>query len=157
MKTKLSVTFLITLLFISCSGDKNYIPQSFFELELDRKLIGDEAKEFVDKLHFQDVATMQNEVGFYSGEKGKALIYITYYQTDKEAEIDFVKMTEKISPENSVFIGGEYFEAKGYNVYKCFGMGQTHYVFYHENLLFWLSAETVWAEEFLNEYLEFIK
>ena len=65
-------------------------------------------------------------------------------------------MVEKISPENSVFIGGESFELNDTKVYRYLGMGQTHFVFADDKALVWLSAETIWGEKFLSEYLSFL-
>jgi hypothetical protein len=66
-------------------------------------------------------------------------------------------MTEKISPENSVFIGGEYLDIEGKQVYRCFGMGQTHFVFAHQKELFWISVNTVIGKDVLTAYLDYIK
>lgn len=158
MKFQSRFTLLFVLLFtlISCSQNKNYLPDNFFGLTLTRKLTGDDAKSFVDKLHFQNVATTSNEIGFYKGEKGEAIIYISYYESKEKAFEDEIRMTKKISPENSAFIMGSYIEINERKIYRTFGMGQTHYVFTHYNSLFWLSVETVGAEKFLEEYLNFL-
>lgn len=65
-------------------------------------------------------------------------------------------MTEKISPENSVFVGGQTIDIDGKQVYRCFGMGQTHFVFAHKKQLIWISVNTVVANEFLSEYLNYL-
>ncbi len=160
MNTRLLKIFLtnISLIFIaaSCSTNTIYLPDEFFELKLTRKLTGDDAKDFVNKLHFQKVTDLENEIGFYEGGKGKALIYITYYPSEKEALSDEKKMTEKISPQNSVFIGGEYFELDGKSIYRTFGMGQSHYVFTKDNALLWVSVDSIWGKEFLEKYLDYL-
>ena len=61
---------LIVVFFISCSLNSNYLPEDFFGLQLTKKLTGKEAKEFVNNLHFQSVADLENEIGFYDGEAG---------------------------------------------------------------------------------------
>jgi hypothetical protein len=148
---------LISILFASCSTNKDYLPEEFWGLKLNRKLTGNEAKDFVDRLHFQNVATEKNEIGFYTGAVGNAIIYLTYYSNEKTAEEDFRKMAEKISPENSVFVNGKFETVDGNQVYSCVGMGQVHYVFYHKNLLFWLSADPNFSRQFFEEYLSFVK
>jgi hypothetical protein len=140
-----------------CSPSKDYLPETLGDQTLSKRITGEEAKEFVDNLHFQKVAAERNEIGFYEGERGPATIYITYYGSSDNAEADYQKMTEKISPENSVFIGGEYLDIEGKQVYRCFGMGQTHFVFAHQKELFWISVNTVIGKDVLTAYLDYIK
>ncbi len=51
-------------------------------------------------------------------------------------------MTNKISPENSIFIYPEFFDYEGNKIYKCFGMGMTHFVFPLNKSLYWISVDT---------------
>ncbi len=155
MKNKL-LFFLITILFLSCSANRDYLPEDFWGMKLKRKLTGKEAKDFVDKLHFQSVATEKNEVGFYSGAVGNATVYITYYSDDKAAYQDFRKMTQKISPDNSMFVRGAYHNINNKQIYSCMGLGQVHYVFAHNNLLFWISADPNFSRNFLDEYMKLV-
>lgn len=121
-----------------------------------KKLAGREATEFINNLHFQAVAAEKNEIGFYEGESGPAIIYVSYYTSNETAAAEGKRMSEKISPENSVFIGGEYLEVSGKAVYRCFGMGQTHFVFTHQKALFWMSVNTMKAKAILAAYLEYL-
>ncbi|MBI5662575.1 MAG: hypothetical protein HZC46_10560 [Ignavibacterium album] len=155
MKNK-PLVLLVLFLLISCSANRDYLPEDFWGMKLKRKLTGKEAKDFVDKLHFQNVATEKNEVGFYSGSVGNAAIYITYYSDDKAAYHDFRKMTQKITPENSMFVRGTYHNINNKQIYSCMGLGQVHYVFAHENLLFWVSADPNFSRNFLDEYMKFV-
>jgi len=147
----------IILLATSCSKKPDIFPENFFNLKLTQKMTGDEAASFVNRLHFDSVTSEKNEIGFYRGSKGNAVIYVTYYENEKSALDSFVKMTQKISPENSVFIKGSLIKISGKRIYRTFGMGQTHYVFTSGNKLFWISAETIWAINFLNDYLNFLE
>jgi hypothetical protein len=147
---------LFGLLFFSCSAEVNFLPDEFFDLSLTKKLNGEEAKEFVNKLHFESVTETENEIGFYEGDGGTALIYITHYNIKETVEVDYKLMTEKISPENSVFIGSEYLMLKEKEVFRCFGMGQSHYVFYLGRELFWISVDTHFGKKFVQRYIEFL-
>ena len=150
--------FLLVVIFlISCSLNSNYLHEELFGLQLTKKLTGKDAKEFVNNLHFQSVTDLENEIGFYDGERGAALIYITHYNKKDDAEEDYKRMTEKISPENSVFIKPEYFQLNGMEIYRCFGMGQSHYVFPYNKELFWISVDTHFGKKFVEEYLIHIK
>lgn len=153
-KTFFIVIFIMVL--ASCGGSPEYLPKKFFGLEQSRLLKVEEAEKYVDKLHIEKVAGETNKIGFYEGEKGKAVIYVTFYDDVVKPKQDETKMTEKISPENSAFVGGEYIEIRNEKIYRCYGMGQTHFVFSHQHTLLWISAETHWAQEFLQEYLDYI-
>ena len=151
------ITILILgLLFLSCSPEVNFLPDEFFGLSLTKKMVGNEAKEFVNKLHFEPVTETKNEIGFYESKKGSALIYITHYNNNGDAKADYKLMTEKISPQNSVFIGAEYLMLNEKEVYRCFGMGQSHYVFYLGKELFWISVDTHFGKEYVKRYIDYL-
>jgi hypothetical protein len=60
---------------------------------------------------------------------------------------EYVKMVNKISPENSVFINPEFVDIGGKDIYRCFGMGQSHYVFANGKELYWISVDTNHRQE----------
>lgn len=146
----------LSVLFFSCTTHRDYLPKELWGMKLQRKLTGKEAKDFVDKLHFQNLATEKNEVGFYKGQVGNAAVYITYYSDEKNAYQDFRRMTAKILPENSMFVRGTYHNINNKQVYSCMGFGQVHYVFPHKNLLFWVSADPGLSRNFLDEYMKLV-
>ena len=156
LKTLAVVTILFFFGIIGCSKQKDYFPEVIKEQKLAKRMSGEEAKSFVDHLHTQKVAADKNEIGIYEGDRGKTTIYVSYYNSSQEAEEEGRKMTEKISPENSVFVGGQNIDIDGKRVYRCFGMGQTHFVFAHKKQLIWISVNTVVANEFLSEYLNYL-
>jgi hypothetical protein len=87
IRTMKNILFVILLILfsVSCSTEKNLLPEEFFGLKLQKKLTGIEAKRFVDELHFQEVAPEKNEIGFYDSQAGKAVFYITYYKDETSA------------------------------------------------------------------------
>ena len=150
------IIILFSLALIFCDRAADYLPEQFAGMERSNYLSGPAAKQFVDKMHHKSVTPENNEIGFYTGENGKATIYITHYLSNDEARAEYEKMIEKISPENSAFMGGEIMEIEGRSVYRCFGMGQTHFVFYRDKKLFWLSLNTMRANKLLGEYFALI-
>jgi len=142
---------------LSCSTKKNYFPEKISNLLLVKTISGKEAYDLINKLHFQPVAQGSSEIGFYENLSGSAVIYITHYKSKKDAKVYFDKMTEKISPENSVFINQEFFDYEGNNIYKCFGMGKTHFVFTYNTELFWIAVDTHIATEFFRKYYSSIQ
>jgi len=146
----------MVIFLFSCSLNSKYLPEDFFGLRLTKKLTGKEAKEFVNNLHFQNVTNLENEIGFYEGKAGNAIIYITHYNTKETTKINYKKMVKKISPENSVFVKPEYLKLGGIEIYRCFGIGQSHYVFPYNKELFWISVDTYFGKKFVKEYLSYL-
>ena len=149
--------FLLMIIFLtSCSFNNEYLPEDLFGLRLTKKLTGEEAKSFVNKLHGKTVAETENEIGLYKGDAGKALIYIAHYKKPEDAKKYYDKMTKKISLGNSMFIGSEYVDIGGKKIYRAFGMGQSHYIFLHNKELFWISVDTLFGKKFVKEYLSYL-
>lgn len=154
---KNNFVLLIVIFISSCSTNKEYLPGEFFGLTLQQKLTGNKAENFVNKLHMKTVTDEKNEIGFYKGKKGEAIIYVTHYHEKKNASGEAEKMINKISPENSVFFGNEFVKIGDEKIFRCFGIGQTHYVFSNEEQLYWVTVDTHIGQEFVNEYLNYLK
>ena len=155
-RISIAILFILIIGFSGCSKQVDYIPEKFSDLTLQQKYIGDEARKFVDRLHYQPVAPVENKIGFYENAQASAIIYITFYDDNEDAVDDFKRMTVKISPDNSVFYNSSYLEKEGNRIYKTFGMGQTHYVFVLDDKLFWISVNDLIAENFFDKYYDFI-
>lgn len=152
------LAFLIfSAVLFGCSSDPELFPNEIVGIQLKRKISGEEAKQFVNKLHINSVTSEKNEIAFYESNKGNATIYITFYSNELDASQNFTKMTKKISPQNSVFVRGSFIELNGKRFYRTYGMGQTHYVFVYKKQLFWISIETTLAKKFINAYLQIFK
>ena len=148
--------FIFILVILSCQKSIEFLPVKISDYKLTQLLNGKEAKEYVNKIHQKAVTDEKNEIAFYSSNNGKLTIYITTYKNEPLAVENYLAMVNKISPQNSLFINGSKFEIENKEVYRCFGMGQTHFIFSHQNKLFWISVNTVKADEFLNNYFNLI-
>jgi hypothetical protein len=153
---RLSIFIFIPLLVSSCSRHKNPLPEEFFGLKLQNKLSGNEAKEFIDRLHLREVTPVKNEIGFYAGEAGNAIVYITYYNNSETAGVQEKKMIDVITQDNPVFFGSEFIKINDRDVYRCFGMGQSHFIFSGNNMLFWISVDSHIGRNFIEEYLNYV-
>jgi hypothetical protein len=148
--------FLAVANYFHCSREVNYLPTTLLSCQLEKKLTGDAAKQWVDKIHRKEITPLESEIGFYQGKNGPITLYVSCYHDEKLAQKEYLRMTEKISPQNSIFIRGEFVELDGKKIYRCFGMGQTHFVFAQNNRLIWLSVNTIGGKDILLSYLELI-
>lgn len=144
------------LFFSSCSKKYETLPEEVNQLMLVKTISGQEAKDIINKLHFQPVTENENLICHYENESGSAIVYVTIYKSKEEAKKDFDRMTRKISPENSVFIYPQFFDYQGNSIYKCFGMGMTHYVFASNEKLYWISVDTHLAKNFFEKFYNLI-
>lgn len=156
MNRKLSiVTFVIlTSLLICCSKNQNPLPEYLYNFKRTDFLQGAEAEEFVNKLHLKTVVSVKSEIAVYQGEKEPLTIYITYYDNPDTALQEMQKMIDKMTSTETVFIKGENISINDQQVFRCFGMGQTHYIFAVDDKLFWVSVGTLIAADFMEYYLD---
>lgn len=152
----LAALFLFILI-QSCSKKKEFPPEKVNDLILVKTISGIEAKNYINKLHFQPVTENENLIAYYENPSGQAIVYVTFYSNSKDAENDFQKMTEKISPENSVFIYPQFFTFEENRIYKCFGMGMTHFVFALNKKLYWISVDTHLSKNFFEDFYNSVK
>ncbi len=153
MKVKTFVLIiLLAIATVACGQKKSYVPKSILQYQLTRLLQGEEAKAFINKLHFKRVAPVESMVGFYKNGEKQGIVYVTVYQDSQQAQKDWQTMVDKISQGNEVFVQGAVMEIDGNEVFRCFGLGQTHFVFTHKNALIWLQVETIGAEKLFRDY-----
>jgi hypothetical protein len=100
--------FIIEINLFACSTQTDPLPVEFYELKIVKKLIGKDAKDYVDRLHFNEVASGKNEIGFYLVSSSNAEIYITLYADAQTAAGEYLQMTQNISPNNSPFVRSEF-------------------------------------------------
>ena len=151
------LTGSVALLVITCSGDRPVLPETIAGLRLQEHLTGDAARRFVDRLHGRSVTPEDNEIGVYAGQAGRATVYVTRYADARQAESAGRRMTDRISPANSAFSGGEYLDVGGRQVYRCTGMGQIHFVLTDRQRLYWVSAGGQLANAFLAAWLDYLE
>lgn len=142
--------------FHACSKKKEFLPEKVGDMILVKTIKGEEAKKSINELHFQPVTENENLIGYYENLSGQAIVYVTIYQNNLDAVKDFERMTRKISPENSVFVYPQFFDFENNKIYKCFGMGMSHYVFALKKNLYWISVDTHLAKNFFEEFYRIV-
>ena len=152
----LLLLLMLSIIFQACSTKKNYLPDNFSNLVLKKKLTGAAAKSFVNNIHLENVAARENEVGFYEDILGIAIIYVSHYSEVNLAISQYKKMIDRLIPDDSLFNEGTFVKVENKEVYKCFGGGQTHFIFTHETSLFWVSVNRHAGDEFIKNYITYI-
>ena len=122
--------------------DEPRLPSSIATVELKRSLKGAEASAIIDRLHGKGVAPQSNLIGMYVGKTGGAVVYMSVYASDTEANNALRKMRSRISAGNTIFDQYSVTEVRGHQVSSCLGQGQVHYFFSHEKQLYWLAADS---------------
>ncbi|MBZ0201240.1 MAG: hypothetical protein K8H86_15310 [Ignavibacteriaceae bacterium] len=150
------VLTLTGFLLSGCSSNKDYLPAEFFGLKLTNVKVDDEAANFVNKLHLKTVSSSKNKIGFYEGKTGRAVIYLSMYDEANPAISAAKKMIAKLKNDKTPFVDGEFIIINDEAVYICFGMGQTHFIFVRDDILFWVSVDNYFAKRFLADYLDYI-
>lgn len=149
--------FFLWLGGISCNHrDSPAFPGQLNDYQRTRIITAEEASRIINRLHENPVAARRNEICLYENDHGQVMIYVSYYESPNDAEQEWQRMIDKISVQNSVFIEGTVFLSGRTSVYRCFGLGQTHYVFAKGNRLFWLSLETMGAAKMLSDYMAYL-
>ncbi|MBM4168167.1 MAG: hypothetical protein FJ215_03290 [Ignavibacteria bacterium] len=140
------------LLFLSLRST-SILPDSLSSLALVRHVTGDDAREFVDRLHGKGVSPAETEIGFYEGERGKATIYVSSYRRGKEAEEAYSRMVRLIEAGNPVFGHFQIVEIESHSVAFSLGLGRAHYFYVSEAHLFWLEADLPVASDTIRDLL----
>lgn len=151
-----NILILLVVSIIGCAAEKNYLPVEINSFKLRNKLSGTEAETHIDRLHQGNVASDKNEIGFYMSGVRKMIIYVSYYRNYEIAIGEYEKMINKISHDHSVFINPDYITINDKKIYRCFGLGQSHFVFYNGKQLIWLSVDSHIGKDLVEEYLELI-
>ncbi len=152
-KKLISLTLL--LVFVSCSDKPQMLPQSLGRLKLDKYLVGKEAGEVINRMHISGgVAGDKNEVGFYSLDTLKAVIYVSKFKNQKIADEKLTQMLIKIAHGNTPFVLHNQVNVGDKRIYLAFGMNQSHYIYTDKDRLIWLSVDFPISVETLHSLLK---
>ena len=132
---------MITLL-VGCTNSTNELraPQKIGQNERTRIISGNQAASVINKMHSQSVAAQANVIVEYGTGK-KDILYISYYEDQKQAREAFDLMIDKMAsaPQGPFF---HLMPLPKYEktVYFALGMGASHYIFFSGNYLLWLQT-----------------
>ncbi|CUS93535.1 hypothetical protein [Candidatus Kryptonium thompsonii] len=150
--------FLGLLILLGCSDKPTMIPNSLGKLNLDKYYVGAKAKEMINQLHMSGmVAGDKNEIGFYSHDTLKEVLYISKFKDSKIAEQKLEQMLIKIAHGSTPFFLHNQVNVQNTNIFLLFGMGQSHYVYTKNDKLIWLSVDFQVSLETLHSLLKQIR
>jgi len=150
--------FALLILLIACSEKPRMIPQSLGKLKLDKYLSGRTAKEMINKMHTSaQVAGDENEIGFYSVDTLKAILYISKFKSAQTAQQKLEQMLIKIAHGGTPFVLHDQVSVGGRPIFLLFGMGQSHYIYADGDRLIWLSVDFPISLETLHSLLRQLK
>jgi hypothetical protein len=117
------------------------LPDRFGGLALAYVVDGERANAFLNRMHDKEVTPSRNLIGMYASSMAGAVLYLSEYGTEKEAAKAFQTMAQRIASGNPVFSGYRIQQMGVMQVAYCYGQGQDHYFFAHDNGLYWLAAD----------------
>lgn len=155
---KIYVLPFFLLIFLQACGEgkvgKAPLPEKIRELRLDSALDGEKAEEMIDKLHGKNVGSGDNYIGFYRGGGYNGTLYVSEFETSKEAISFFNKMSEKIRlSKGGPFSHFRTMKKGKLDVNMVLGLGQAHYFYARKNKLIWLGIDIPIAQQTLDQLL----
>lgn len=135
---------------VRLSVSSSEIPQELGSLELERAVVGDDARAIVDRMHGRAVTPSESTVGIYSGPGGEATLYVSRYAHADSATAVLEQMAERIGRPGSPFDQLRLLPASRQRTYMCLAFGQAHFFFTCREDLVWLSVDIPLAQTTLN-------
>lgn len=147
------LAFLISL---GCAGnDKGSpLPSSLQGLPLTLQIAGEEAKAKLAQLHGTDVAPEQSYIGYYGSGDNHSMLYVSLFDSRKEAQRMLNKMSRSIGKGRSGFGHHQEFDVQQHRIHMVLGPGQIHYFFLKDKSLYWLATHPRLARAALSQLLQ---
>ena len=147
--------FLSLLAVFGCVNGKNNIPQELGGLELFRVVRGDEADDFVNKMHGKKLGVKKNLIAYYGSKNSRNVLYISVYEEVEEAKADLQSMAIKMVKGTAVFTPLK-FNKMGDGVrFRTEGMGLIHCFYRVDNMLIWWQVEPDKFDSTTNDLFNF--
>ncbi len=161
-KTQGVILMLLAFLILGCGGGKGttaelsgLLPETVGDWQRIQLVAGTEALAKINQLHGKSIAVEAGAIGTYQKPgKHPAMVWISRSKTTamarKQAEIMADKMVKN---PRSPFHNPKTVQVKKSKVRQFMGMGQIHYIFHRDRLVYWISAPPADGEKLLNEFL----
>ena len=152
---KLSALLISFNLASACSGQETNspLPPEIRGLPLVQVISGEDAVRMTERLHGKAVAPSETHIGRYGTGSTHAMLYVSHFDSDQEAESVLAAMSASIGDGSSGFGHHEQFSIDRRGVHMVIGQGQVHFFFVRTADLFWLGMDAEMAREGLAQLL----
>jgi hypothetical protein len=118
------------------------LPATLADMQLKKTISGIEANKMIFGMHGKATGPNSNSlIGYYGAEEPKNALYLTAFQNKDWAQQALDKMVEKMANSSFGFSLPQSEKHGSDVIYRCSGMGLSHFFYRHENLLLWLQVE----------------
>ncbi len=151
------VVFLYLFILICCHKHydiRSLFPERLQGLKLLRLVKGKKAEEMVNRLHGKQIKVKNAWIGYYKGQNGSAVIWISEAYSSSQAEKQTDVMMQKILKGYGPFYN---FKKKRINhtlVYIFSGLGKKHAVFCKQDLVFWITSDPSIIDKVVRFYIK---
>jgi len=161
MRRELLVFIFIVFLFpVSAFGGDlaGLMPEEVGEMHRIQLITGDAAQEEVDKLHGKSLTADASVIARYSrpGDVGKARpaeVWVSRVSSSEEARRQTGLMVHKMyGNPKSPFKTPSRVDHAGLSAYRFTGMGQVHFIWFKDDLVYWVSANPADESMMLNRF-----
>jgi hypothetical protein len=118
------------------------LPATLADMQLKKTISGIEANKMIFGMHGKATGPNSDSlIGYYGAEGPKNALYLTAFENKDLAQQALDKMVEKMANSSFGFSLPQSEKHGSDVIYRCNGMGLSHFFYRHENLLLWLQVE----------------
>lgn len=129
------------------------LPTTIGNMALVHRVQGEQANEILNRMHDKEVTPSTNTIGMYAGGPRSAVVYLSVYPSEKEAQGAYKNMARRIENGNPIFTAYRSITIGNKPTSFCIGQGEHHYFFFHNQGLYWLAADSGYAAELVEELI----
>ena len=146
---------LSLLLLIPSLTVGNSLPQSIGSFRLVQLQVSEEARQEIDRLHGKQLNFRKGYVGTYSGGGKRAKVWVSEYDSKREASEANDRMAQKIQAmKNREFWHSREISISGTPVNFVVGQGQAHYFFQRGIKVIWVAVDPSEARKTIRDLIE---
>ena len=160
---EVGLTVLLVLLLLGCGGGKgtetaglgSLFPEKIGGWQRAKLITGAEGLEKINQLHGKSIAAEAGAIGTYQKPgKRPAMVWISRSKTAAMAQKQAELMADKmVGNPHSPFHDPQTLRVKKTRIYQFMGMGQIHYIFCRDRLVYWISAPLADRKKLLDGFL----
>ncbi len=153
MKRFVTTLFIVSFtLVLSTCGDRNGppvpdLPNKLATLTLGNAVSGAKADGMIRRMHGKSTGEhSSSRIGYYHPGKRDNVLYLTAFESRKQAETALAKMVDKMADTPLGFTPPTPDTIGGHTIHRSQGMGLSHFFFRRDNLVVWWQVVPQHAE-----------